>query len=216
MGQDADQLRRDIEVQRANMSQTVAAIEDRVVPGRVVDRQKAQWRQRWTDARHNVMGAPDQGGVSGHGHSAMDSGHDAVDTAREKAGDAAQAVREAPQAVAQQAKGNPLFAGAVAFGLGALIGSVAPTTEPERRAIKEMEPQIERSAEELKEGAQVVAQEVKTEAQDRAQELKETARDSGESLSQEAKQSAAEVTDHAKQEGQATADHARSEAQRNT
>ena len=41
-----------------------------------------------------------------------------------------------PAQLQQATAGSPLIAGAVAFGIGALIAAVLPETEPERRAVQ--------------------------------------------------------------------------------
>ena len=38
MGQESEELKADIEQRRENMSETIDAIEDRVVPGRIIER----------------------------------------------------------------------------------------------------------------------------------------------------------------------------------
>lgn len=230
MGQDADQLKQDIQMRRQHMSRTVDAIEDRVTPGRVVERQQARLRQSWGSLRDNVMGsrdyddrpfderrgyqigyrdladsgmadtgmaaddphatgAPDQGSVRETAHSLAGS-----------AGAAMSAAGDAPQAVARQTKGNPLIAGAIAFGIGALVGSVAPTTDPERRAVKAVEPQLRTAAQELKQGAAEAAGEVRASAQEHAGELRESAKESVETVKGHAQESAQDVQDHAASE----------------
>lgn len=196
MGQEADQLKHDIEQRRQHMSQSVEAIEDRVTPGRVVGREKAKVRQRWTGVRDSVMGSrdyndSDSGGLGGMAHSAQESAQGALST-----------VRDSPDALMGQTKGNPLVAGAIAFGIGALIGAVAPTTREEEQAVARLEPQLRDAAEEARHGAETAIGEVRTEAQDRAQELKGSAQDSVESVKGSAQESAGEVTEHAKDQAQ--------------
>ena len=52
MGQDAEELRREIEASRAEMSNTLDAIGDRVSPGRVIERRK----NRMKNAVQSVTG----------------------------------------------------------------------------------------------------------------------------------------------------------------
>src|SRR4051812_43055242 len=57
MGQSTEQLRRDIEYTRADMTETVDAIEDRIRPSRAIQRQKNRMSDRWYDVRDRVMGS---------------------------------------------------------------------------------------------------------------------------------------------------------------
>ena len=57
MGQDADQLRRDIEHTRDGLSDTLDAIGDRVSPGRVIERRKNRASQSIQSLRDRVMGS---------------------------------------------------------------------------------------------------------------------------------------------------------------
>jgi len=53
MGQNADELRRNIETTRENLGETVEAIGDRVSPGRMIERRK---NRVMTNFRNNVNG----------------------------------------------------------------------------------------------------------------------------------------------------------------
>ena len=69
MGQESEELRADIEQRRESMSDTIDAIEDRVVPGRIIER-KRQAAREWTGGlRDRVMGSAhsvgDQAGTRG-------------------------------------------------------------------------------------------------------------------------------------------------------
>ena len=66
-------------------------------------------------------------------------------------------VTSAPQAIQTQTQGNPLAAGLVAFGVGALAGTLLPTTRREEQAVAQVQPALESAAGELAEGAQTVA-----------------------------------------------------------
>jgi gas vesicle protein len=115
-------------------------------------------------------------------------------------------VREAPEMIQQQAQGNPLAAGLVAFGAGMLLATLFPPTEAEQRAAsavqeraeplkdqalgagREMKDHLQQSAQEsaqqVKETAKGAAQEVKDQAQSSAEGVKEDAKSSAESIKQ--------------------------------
>src|SRR4029079_4566076 len=58
MGETTDQLKADIEYRRERMSGTVDAIEERVVPGRIIRRRTDAARGWMGQARTRVMGPP--------------------------------------------------------------------------------------------------------------------------------------------------------------
>ena len=127
----ATELRHEIEDTRSHLGDTLEAIGDRVSPGRVVERRWNRARSSVSNVRHSVMGRSGDaaGAVTGQMRSASDS---ASGTISDTAGTLTGAVRGAPQTVQQGTQGNPLLAGAIAFGAGLLIGSLAPASEAEK------------------------------------------------------------------------------------
>jgi hypothetical protein len=128
MAERTEELRRDIEQTRAHMSGTLDEIGDRVSPGRIAERRWQRVRDSGSRAASSVMGTPRAAGqragaaVGGVQSSAADA-----------ATSAAHAVGDAPERVKDAAAGNPIAAGAVAFGIGVLLGSMAPPTREEER-----------------------------------------------------------------------------------
>ena len=151
MGKTAEDLRRDLEEQRDSLGRDLVAIGDRVSPGRMVERRRLAVRQSFGRARDAVMGAKDT--AADTTQHAASSAQSAVGSAASAVGDA---VTSAPQAIQSQTQGNPLAAGLVAFGVGALAGSLLPTTRREEQAVAQVQPALESAASELAEGAQSV------------------------------------------------------------
>ena len=58
MGQESEELRADIERRRESMTGTIDAIEDRVVPGRIIERRRQAAREWVGGVRERVMGPP--------------------------------------------------------------------------------------------------------------------------------------------------------------
>ena len=143
MGQSAEELRRDIERTRSELTGTVDAIGDRVSPGRIVERKTNRARQSIRSVRETVMGtASDAAGtvgdkVSGAASTVSDAAGNAASTAGSAAGSAAGSLKEAPHTVkevaARKTQGAPLVAGLVAFGAGALVASLVKGSETEAR-----------------------------------------------------------------------------------
>jgi hypothetical protein len=166
MGKTAEDLRSDLEQQRESIGRDLVAIGDRVSPGRMVDRRRLAVRQSFARAREAVMGARDT----------------ATGTTQHAASVVGDAVTSAPQAIQSQTQGNPLAAGLVAFGMGALAGTLLPTTRREEEAVAQVQPALETAAGELAGSAQSVAASAKEHAAEGAEQLKSTVKDAADSI----------------------------------
>lgn len=181
MGQSTDELRRDIEDTRADMSYTVDAIEDRIRPGRVIQRQRNRMSQGWHDMRERVMG----------------SASELQDSMSQTAGEATDTIKDAPDAMMRQTQGSPMVAGAMAFGLGFLVAVAFPSTDAERQASDRLADKVEPAKQQLVESAKEVADNLKEPAKQAAQEVKDTAREGASDVTSTAKQAMAETKDQA-------------------
>jgi len=190
MGQEPEELRRDIERRREDLGETIDAIGDRVSPGRIIERRRNRMVDNVRSVRERVMGTMS---------STMSSGAGAV-------GDAAGNVRDhlGPEAVKQQATGSPLGAGLVAFGIGFLVAATLPTTETEAQAAERAQGALEPAKEALTEAARSVAGDVKQGATEAAQEMKQTASTAASDVADTAKQEASSVKDDARQAASST------------
>ncbi len=182
MGQSAEELRREIEYTRDDLGNTLDAIGDRVSPGRVVERRKNRVRNGLTSVRDRVMGT------------ASDAGQAMSSTA----GSTVDTIKGAPETVAQQTQGNPLVAGAIAFGVGVLLASVFPPSAKEQEV-----------AGQLKDKAQPLTDELKQSGQQMAERLKEPAREAVENVKQAATEGQQAVTETAKEAAESTRQTAR-------
>jgi Protein of unknown function (DUF3618) len=195
VGQSPEELRREIERTRHELSQDLDAIGDRVRPGRIVERRRNRLRGRVVSLRERVMGVPAAVGstVSEHTPSMPSAGG-----VSDRVGGAGEALRSAPETARSTAQGNPLLAGAVAFGAGFVAAAIFKGSEAEARAATT----LQEKAQPLKEEAQNVAREVASGLQEPASQaassLKETAASGAESV-KEAAQSSAQQTKEAGQ-----------------
>jgi hypothetical protein len=191
MGQTADELRNDIERRRENLSGTVDAIEDRVRPGRIIERRRQAVRTRIGRTRDRVMGTGTQ--VSNRMSEGVDS---ATSTMRDVGSD----LTDMPELVADQTRGAPIIAGALAFGVGALLALVLPETEAEHQVAEKVQPQISaatdavkdagrRAVETAQEASQGALQDLKESATEHANEVVEQAKDAGEHVKETARSS---------------------------
>ena len=187
MGQRTEeQLTTDIEHTRDDLSRNLDALNDRVNPSRMMDRRKQAARGKWSSMRDKVMG-------SAHGaeHRMSSAGDSVTGSAQDMA-----------QTVQQKTEGNPLAAGLIAFGAGALISSMLPASQKESEG-------AQRLVETAKEHGQPVMEQAKSVGQEMGQNLKEQAGQAA----QEVKTSAQESADHVKQEGQSAAQTVKSDTQ---
>lgn len=219
MGQSTDELRRDIENVRGDLTVTVDAIGDRLSPKQIVRRRTSRMRDGMTRIRETVMGTTTDGATGtgqrmatgmSHAGDTLSSGmssagervSDMASTASDKVSDAASTVaeqtREAPQEVRRATQGNPIAAGIIAFGSGLLLASLFPATEPERQAASAVQNRLEPLKERATETGRELAGDLKQSAQGAVQEVKGTATDAAQDVAGQAKGAAGEVRDDAK------------------
>jgi len=161
------------------MSGTIDAIGDRVIPSRIVERRRNATREWASGMRARVMG-PVHGTEDRIG-SVAGRMADGVSHAADQIGDPAQQVQRATA-------GSPLIAGAVAFGLGALLAVVLPETAPERTALQKVQPQVDAATDAIKEAGEEAMATAKSSAQDATQEVKAVASEHARQVADEARQ----------------------------
>ena len=105
MGQEPEQLRRDIEQTRRDLGEDLDLLTEKVSPARVVERNLNRAKGGVSSVKDTVMG------------SAGDASASVTDTAA-----------QAPGAIARKTEGNPLAAGLIAFGAGWLVSSLIPAS----------------------------------------------------------------------------------------
>ena len=106
----------------------------------------------------------------------------------------------------RQTRGNPLAAGLVAFGLGALLGSLIPSTEPERRAAEAVKDAAGPAVEGAKEMARDAVEQVKPAVQEAGEQLKQAASDAKDEVVGQAET----AKDHTVEQGQTARDNLQS------
>lgn len=188
--QDPELLRREIARTRADMDRTLAELEDRVSPSRIKERQTQKVRSRWHDVRTSVMGSADEARTRASGM---------TDEAQGRMQNAQAAAQQAPQRMEDATRGNPIAAGLIAMGVGALVGSLLPPSRPEQQAASELREQFE---EPVKRSMQESGEEVKGQLQEHAQQAAE-----------DTKQTAQRGADRVKGEAQGSAEQVQGQAQ---
>ncbi|MCU1371661.1 MAG: hypothetical protein JWO77_2855 [Ilumatobacteraceae bacterium] len=185
MAERTEELRRDIEATRAHMTGTIDEIGDRVSPGRIAERRWQSVRSSGSRLAESVMGAP---------RSATQRAGSAVSGAQGSASDmassAAHAVTEAPDRAKDATAGNPIAAGAVAFGLGVLIGSLAPASREEEQLAEQLVDPVKTA---VTESGQELASAVKDHVQEDMAPVLEHASEAAAEVKQHAMESAQTV-----------------------
>ena len=193
---DPDEIRADIERTRAALSNDVDELAETVKPQNVARRQVDKVKEAASSVKERVMGSDDD-----YSDSTVGTVADKADAAREavseKASEARDAVGRAPATVKRKAQGNPLAAGVIAFGLGMLVSSLIPSTEKERRAVSQLQENLEPVKEKASEVAREMAGNLKEPAQEAAQSVKTAATEGAENIKQEGAAAGAEVKDQA-------------------
>jgi len=201
MAQDTDELRDQIDQQRAEISDTVDQIETRVNPTHMLARRQDRITRRLTDWKDSVFGndEPDyrQPSYRGNAYAGQTSQHDHGLAGRigDTASSASDALQQTPEAVRRQTRGNPLAAGAIALGAGWLIGSLLPASRQEQRMMKQVEPQLSQAATAVAREGQQLADDLKEPVQQAVEEVKQTGQEAAHEIKDQGTQATQEVKD---------------------
>ncbi len=212
MGEDPDQLRRDIEATRRELTADVDALTEKVSPARVVERRVERTKSAVSNLKERVMGSASDSGPGtssrgGAGRSAVTSGvGDAASSAASSvsgvASTAASTVAAAPELAKRRTEGNPFAAGVIAFGAGWLASSLLPASQRERQAASKVTDLAKEHAEPVKAHLSEVAGELKDNLMEPAQQavesVKSTAQDAASTVKENAKSAGGDVADQAK------------------
>ena len=196
MGATEDQLRRDAQLHREQMGDTLEAIGDRLSPERIVERRKEAVGQRLRSVKEAVMGSPDYDEHGGNGDCLIGRAQSVASSAGGAVQTATEQVQQAPQAIAAQARGNPIAAGIVAFGIGALFATVLPKSQAEQRLVDDARTQLQSAAQELKEVGRAVASDAKERSASAFEEVKAASTSAAESVQEQARGSVEHLQDN--------------------
>src|ERR1700712_1715250 len=174
MSNDPEQIRREIERTRSDLSDNVNALGDKVNPGSIAKRQVGRVRGAATSVKDAVMGG-------------------AADTGQQGATTMGDAVTNAPTAVARKAQGSPIAAGLIAFGAGLLVSSLLPASKVEQQAAEKVKDTAQPMVDDLTDTAKEVAGNLQEPAQQAIEEVKSTATDAAAAVKDEATSAADDV-----------------------
>lgn len=191
MGTSTEELtmrEREIAATRSSLSRDLDELSDKVSPSRVVHRRTEAAKGKLTSVRDKVMG------------SASDAQHRAASATGSVGDSVSGTAQQAVGTVQSKTEGNPLVAGAVAFGAGMLLSSLLPASARETQA-------AQRAVDAAKDSGLV------DEAKAAGQEMKDHLQDSAQQAAEEIKSTGADAAQHVKEEGQSSAETVKSEAQ---
>ncbi len=178
-----DEIQHDIERTRASLSTNVDRLTDKVTPSKVVRRRVDSVKSSAGSVRERVMGSSNDGG-------GLRGASDSLSSAKSSVSDAASS---APQAITQRTQGNPLAAGLIAFGVGWLVSSLAPSGQVEQKLAEKAESAAKDLSEPLKQKGQEMAENLKEPLQQSAEQIKSTATEGAQHTTEQAKSSADDV-----------------------
>ncbi len=156
------EVRSEIDDSRERLGQTVDAIGDKVLPGRIIERQKESAASGLRNLRERLMGSAEAAGdeISGVANNAVGQ------------------VKHAPDALAHRTEGSPLIVGAVAFGIGLLAAAMFKPTEPERQAVEKLAEAAPDLRSKVEEAGQELTSSVKEHASEAAEEVQSSVSES--------------------------------------
>ena len=181
MTNDPEQIRRNIERTRTDLSDNVNALGDKVNPGSIARRHVGRVRGAAVSVKDAVLG----------------SAADAADTGQRVTGNVGDAVADAPTAVARKAQGSPIAAGLIAFGAGLLVSSLLPASRAEQQAAQTVKDTAQPLVDDLTDTAKEVAGNLQEPAQHALEEVKTTATQAADTVRDDATTAATDVKDHA-------------------
>lgn len=182
---DPEAIRADIERTRAEISSDVNALAEGADPRRIAGRQVQKVKDGARSLVDKVFGS-DENQVTGYREPGMLEG-------------ARSAVAQAPAQVRSSTRGNPLVAGAVAFGVGFLAAGLLPASRKEQQLARNVKEQAQPLVDEVTAVAKEAASNLQPAVQQAAETVKQTAADAVDTVKGEAGAAAADVKDSAQQ-----------------
>jgi gas vesicle protein len=207
VGEESDQLRREIEQTRRELGTDVDALGEKVSPRRVMERRVDRTKNAIGGVKERIMGTTSDasssagGAISGAASSVQDRMSGAASGVQHAASSVGDTATDTAYRARRQAQGNPLAAGLIAFGLGWLVSSLLPPSEKERQLAHQVKDQAQPAVQAVGQQAGQALSEMKDNLQQPAQEavesVKQTASDAAGTVKDEARAAAGDVKDQA-------------------
>ena len=182
---DADQIRERIERTRASLAENVDALADQANPVHMAERKIGRIKAGADRFFDRILGTADDAGQA-----VNQLGSQVGETANE----VAENLGSLPRAAERQVRGNPMAAGAVAFGVGLLLAAAFPPSAAEKRLASDVKRGAEGLAEPAMDALHQVADNLSGPAQRMAADLGESASEAFGTVVEEGKAAVSEVT----------------------
>jgi uncharacterized protein YjbJ (UPF0337 family) len=178
---DPEVLRAEIARTRAELSGNVDALTETANPKNIADRQVTKVKSAARGVREHLMGAPDDpndsGAVGDRVGAVTDRASGALGSVQDRASGAVDTITDTPRQVQRKARGNPLAAGLIAFGIGYLISSASPASEKEQEVASRLQDKAAPLTDKVREAASDAADRLREPAQEAVASIKDTATD---------------------------------------
>jgi len=178
---DPEVLRAEIARTRAELSGNVDALTETANPKNIADRQVTKVKSAARGVREHLMGAPDDpddsGTVGDRVGAVTDRASGALGSVQDRASGAVDTVTDAPRQLQRKARGNPLAAGLIAFGIGYLISGAIPASAKEQQVASRLQDKAAPLTDKVREAASEAADRLREPAQEAVASIKDTATD---------------------------------------
>jgi gas vesicle protein len=213
MTNDPEQIRREIEYTRRDLSAKVDALNEKVNPSRAMQRKVDHARNSMISIKDKIMGTAEDT-ASSTADAVNSAASDATERTASAASKATDIVTSIPQAARRQAQGNPLAAGLIAFGAGWLVSSLLPPSRKEQelasQATNAVSQQMQPLAQQLGQTAQGMAQNLQKPAQQAVESVQATASRAASTITDQSRSAAEDIAGRAEQAKNSVGDSARS------
>ena len=176
---DPEVLRAEIARTRAELSDNVDTLTDTANPKNIAHRQANKVKGAARGVREHLMGAPDDpydsGTLGDRADTVKGRASGVLGSAQDRASGALDTVSDAPAQVQRKARGNPIAAGLIAFGIGYLISSAIPSSEKEQEAASRLQEKAAPLTDKVRDAASDVADRLREPAQEAVASIKDTA-----------------------------------------
>ncbi|MGC4154830.1 MAG: DUF3618 domain-containing protein [Propionicimonas sp.] len=197
MNTDPSRLRDEIEQTRSRLSDNVDALADQANPARMAKRQVSKAKAATGRFLDRILGTAEdvRDAAVDTAQQAVEGVQEAAEGVATRARDVVETVADAPAAARQQAQGNPLAAGVVAFGVGLLLAAAFPPSRKERELAQTVKEQAKPLTDQIVAAGQEVVGKLAEPAQEAFDSLKESAADAVQHVQEEGSAAVSDVQD---------------------
>lgn len=207
MTTDPTRLRTEIEQTRASLSDNVDALAYEANPVHMAQRQVSKAKAFGSRLLDRILGTAED-----LRDAAMEKVQGTAEGISDRASDVGHGLSDLPHTAKQQTQGNPLAAGAVAFGIGLLIASAFPASRKEQELAENIKEQARPFTDQVSAAAKEVVDNLAEPAREAVDTMKDSAAAAVETVQAEADDAVSEVKGLASESASEVSDQARDAA----